>query len=64
MQSDASGTFEADEVIVSAELPGKILSFNIEEGLIVPKDSVVGTIDAVNLTLQKEQVSASTSALS
>ncbi len=30
-QSDASGTFEADEVIVSAELVGKILSFNIEE---------------------------------
>ena len=29
---DASGTFEADEVIVSAEQSGKILSFNVFEG--------------------------------
>ena len=26
---DASGTFEADETIVSSEIPGKILSFNV-----------------------------------
>src|SRR5882724_5821806 len=44
-QFDASGTFETDEVIVSSELPGKILSFNVEEGNIIPKDSIVGTID-------------------
>jgi HlyD family secretion protein len=64
MKSDASGTFEADEVIVSSEIPGKILSFTIEEGMPVTKDSTVGTIDAVNLQLQKAQVSASIEALS
>jgi HlyD family secretion protein len=64
MHSDATGTFEADEVIVSAEVPGKILSFNIDEGSQLSKDSVVGTIDATNLTLQKEQVDASIRALS
>lgn len=64
MKSDASGTFEADEVIVSAEVPGKILSFNIDEGMAVEKDSVVGTIDAENLELQKQQVAASIDALS
>lgn len=64
MKSDASGTFEADEVIVSSEIPGKILSFNIEEGMTVAKDSAVGAIDAVNLQLQKAQVSASIEALS
>lgn len=64
MKSDASGTFEADEVIVSAEVPGKILSFDIEEGMTVAKDSVVGTIDAENLELQKQQVAASIEALS
>lgn len=64
MKSDASGVFEADEVIVSSELPGRILSFNIEEGMSVRKDSVAGTVDAVNLNLQKEQVAASIEALS
>lgn len=60
---DASGTFEADEVIVSAEATGKILSLSVEEGMAVPKDSIVGTIDAENIALQKEQVEASIEAL-
>lgn len=64
MHSDATGTFEADEVIVSAEVPGKLLTFNVDEGSQLSKDSVVGTIDAKNLTLQKEQVDASIRALS
>lgn len=64
VQPDASGTFEADEVIVSAEVPGKILSFNVEEGSIFRADSVVGVIDPTQLALQREQVLASISALS
>jgi HlyD family secretion protein len=61
--SDAEGTFEADEVIVSAEVPGKILSLNIEEGSMLVKDSVVGIIDSVPLELQKAQVEATIGAL-
>jgi HlyD family secretion protein len=61
---DASGTFEADEVIVSSELSGKILSFSVSEGDTVSKDRVVGLIDAQNLSLQKDQVDASIQALS
>jgi HlyD family secretion protein len=38
--SDASGTFEADETIVSSEMPGRILSFNVEEGMQLAKDSI------------------------
>ena len=60
---DASGTFEADETIVSSELPGKILSFNIEEGMHLGKDSVIGAVDATNIDLQQEQVEASINAL-
>ena len=60
---DASGTFETDEVIVSSELTGKLLSFTVQEGQTIPKDSVVGIIDAENLSLQKEQVEASIHAL-
>ena len=61
--SDASGTFEADETIVSSELSGKILSLNVEEGALLTKDSVIGTIDAVHVSLQQEQVEASIRAL-
>ena len=60
---DASGTFETDEVIVSSELTGKILSFNVQEGQPITGGSVVGVIDAENLALQKEQVQASIEAL-
>ncbi len=63
-QFDASGTFEAtDEVIVSSELPGKIIRLDISEGDKLIKDSVVGNIDAENLSLQKAQVEASIKAL-
>jgi len=61
--NDASGTFEADEVIVSSELAGKLVSFNVQEGLQIPKDSIVGVVDAKNISLQEEQVEASIKAL-
>ncbi len=60
---DATGTFETDEVIVSSELGGKILSFSIEEGNEIGKDSIVGLIDATNVTLQKEQAEATIQSL-
>jgi HlyD family secretion protein len=61
--SDASGTFEADEVIVSSEVNGKILKMDIREGSVIAKDSVVAVIDSTQLVLQKEQVLATISAL-
>ena len=60
---DATGTFEADETVVSSELNGKILSFTVQEGLTIPKDSIVGVVDAKNISLQQEQVEASIKAL-
>jgi len=61
---DASGTFEAaNEVIVSAEIAGKITSLTAEEGSMLLADSVAGAIDATGITLQKEQVAASIKAL-
>jgi HlyD family secretion protein len=61
---DASGSFEADEVIVSSELNGQLLSFNVNEGDSLQQEQVVGSIDADNLALQKEQVEASIQSLS
>ena len=62
-EPDAQGTFEVDEVIVSAEVPVKILSLNLDEGSILKKDSVVGLIDSVPLELQKAQIEATIGAL-
>lgn len=60
---DASGTFEANEVIVSSEMAGKILFFNVEEGMQLTKDSIIGAVDASNINLQQEQVEATINAL-
>lgn len=62
-ESDASGTFEADEVVVSSELTGKLIQFNVQEGATLTKDSGVGIVDAQGIALQKEQVEASINAL-
>jgi HlyD family secretion protein len=62
-QYDATGTFEADEVVVSASANGKILSLNIEEGALLAKDSIVGLVDPTGLDLQKEEVEATIESL-
>jgi HlyD family secretion protein len=61
---DASGVFEAEEVIVSSEIGGKILSFQPDEGAKLSAGDSVVVIDATNIRLQKEQVEASIGALS
>lgn len=53
---DASGTFEATEVIVSAEANGKIMEFNIQEGDLLKANQEVGFIDSVQLYLKKMQI--------
>ena len=63
MDMDASGSFEADEVIVSSESGGKIISLDVEEGMALTKDAAIGLIDARNISIQKEQVEASMQAL-
>ena len=64
LKHDAAGIFEADEVIVSSELGGKILQFKVNEGDLLKKDSVVATIDALAVSLQQDQLEASVKALS
>ncbi|MCD7925070.1 MAG: HlyD family efflux transporter periplasmic adaptor subunit [Bacteroides sp.] len=56
---DASGTFEATEVIVSSEANGKILQFHVEEGQLLAADKEVGCIDTLQLYLKKMQLLAS-----
>jgi len=61
---DASGSFEVDEVIVSSQLAGQLLTFNVNEGDSLTQGQVVGTIDAENISLQKAQVQATIQSLS
>ena len=49
---DATGTFEATEVVVSAEATGRILRFDAEEGDVLEVGRQVGAIDTVQLYLQ------------
>ena len=51
---DATGTFEATEVVVSAEATGKILAFDVEEGSLLEANQVIGYIDSLQLNLQRE----------
>ena len=60
---DAQGTFEATEVVVSSEAAGRILCFDIEEGMTVDAGTQLGAIDSVQLHLQRKQLMAQQSAL-
>nr|WP_321376865.1 HlyD family efflux transporter periplasmic adaptor subunit [uncultured Bacteroides sp.] len=57
---DATGTFEATEVIVSSEASGKLLDFNITEGDQLQQGKEVGYVDTVQLYLKKLQLQANT----
>ncbi len=56
---DASGVFEATEVVVSAKAQGQIMVLRVEEGDSVSRDSVLGYIDATQLSLRKQQLQSS-----
>ncbi len=60
---DAQGTFEATEITVSAEATGRILNFDVQEGMPVAAGEVVGEIDSLQLHLQRQQFRAQQAAL-
>ena len=55
---DATGTFEATEVIVSAEVAGKLLNLDIEEGKRLQTGEEIGLVDTLQLYLKKLQLEA------
>jgi HlyD family secretion protein len=57
---DATGTFEATEVIVSSEASGKLMDFNVTEGDQLQQGKEVGYVDTVQLYLKKLQLQANT----
>ncbi len=55
---DATGTFEAKEIIVSTGVAGKIIALNTDEGEQVDANKTVGMIDTTQLYLKKQQLQA------
>lgn len=55
---DASGSFEAEETIISAEATGTIKDFIAEEGQLLQKGQTIGYIDSIQLYLKKKQLQA------
>ena len=55
---DATGTFEATEVTVSAEQNGQLLQFDLNEGDLIEKGQQVALIDTVQLYLKARQIGA------
>jgi HlyD family secretion protein len=60
---DASGSFEAQETIIAAEVSGKILALHIEEGQQLDSGQQIGFIDSTHLHLTKLQLVQSKKAI-
>ena len=59
---DATGVFETTEVIVSAQDNGEIMQLTIEEGSEVSPNELLGHIDTIQLSLKRQQLTATLSA--
>ena len=57
--SDAYGQFEADGITISAEVPGKLLQFNVEEGAVLQAGTLIAVTDTSMLILNKKELEAS-----
>ncbi|MBS1731303.1 MAG: HlyD family efflux transporter periplasmic adaptor subunit [Bacteroidetes bacterium] len=60
---DASGSFEAEETIISSEATGKIKRLDIEEGQTLEAGQVIGYIDSLQVYLKKRQLEAQVAAV-
>ena len=60
---DASGVFEATELIVSSETFGKLEVFNLHEGDVLTQGQYIGHVDSTQLFLKKLQLQASQKAI-
>lgn len=57
--SDAYGQFEADEIVISSESSGRVLSFELEEGDQPEMGMMAAIVDTTQLALQKKELEAS-----
>ena len=60
---DATGTFEAEEIIVSSEAMGKLVLFQADEGSNLKQNQIVGVVDTTQLYLKKKQLQSTIKAV-
>ena len=63
-KADGYGNFEATEITISAENNGKLMQFDVNEGDVVQKETFLGYIDTIPLTLKREQLEVSKAVIS
>lgn len=61
--ADAYGNFEATEILVSAERPGKLITFSASEGDWVKQHDLIAVVDTSALQLQQKQLYAQIQAI-
>ncbi len=61
--ADGSGSFEAEETIISSQAQGMLMQFNVQEGQVLVAGDAVGYVDSVQLSLRKRQLEAQIIAL-
>lgn len=57
-EADAYGNFESDEIIISSQSQGTIITFKPDEGDILKSNELVGIIDTTVATMKLDQLSA------
>lgn len=58
LEFDATGSFEADEILVSSEAIGQIQKLTFHEGDLVKEGQYLGYVDSTQLQLRLEQLNA------
>ncbi|HHE07553.1 MAG TPA: HlyD family efflux transporter periplasmic adaptor subunit [Chlorobaculum parvum] len=57
-RSDGYGNFESTEIVVSSEASGKLIRYDVDEGLRFAKGQVVAVVDTTQLALERKQLRA------
>lgn len=55
---DAYGNFEATEILISSEVDGRLLVFNVDEGMNLSDGQIIGLVDTTQLNFKREQLYA------
>ena len=62
-RSDGYGNFESTEIVVSSETAGKLLRYDVDDGLRLEKGEVAAVVDTTQLDLDRRQLRAQLKAL-
>jgi HlyD family secretion protein len=57
-EPDAYGNFEAEEVTVSSQTAGQLLTFTPAEGARLARGALIGVVDTMQLVLERQQILA------